>query len=79
MGRISRLAAGMVLILVGIVLIPLPGPGLLLVAGGLAILGRDHLWARQILNGLKHRYRRYLGKEFPDDEETGSSADQDGG
>lgn len=79
MGRVSRLAAGVVLVLVGLVLIPLPGPGLLLIAGGLAILGRDHLWARQILNGLKHRYRRYLGREFPDEEEGAESSRQEGG
>jgi hypothetical protein len=42
---VSTSVAGWVLLLVGIVMFPLPGPGLLLIAGGLALLARRHAWA----------------------------------
>ena len=35
--------------LLGFVLIPLPGPGLLVVAAGLAVLALEFAWAEQLL------------------------------
>jgi len=40
---------------VGIVLIPLPGPGWLIVFGGLAILATEYVWARRLLNYSRRR------------------------
>lgn len=39
---------GWAIIAVGIVLLPLPGPGLLIIAGGLAVLGRHFHWAKRL-------------------------------
>lgn len=50
--RIVRIAAavgGFLVVLVGIIMIPLPGPGLLVVAVGLAILALEFAWAEHLL------------------------------
>ncbi|WP_375002744.1 PGPGW domain-containing protein [Aeromicrobium sp. CTD01-1L150] len=44
---------GWTLIPVGIVLMPLPGPGTLILVGGVALLARHYSWARRILDPLK--------------------------
>ncbi len=38
---------GWILIPVGIALMPLPGPGLLVVAAGVALLSRRYVWAQR--------------------------------
>lgn len=51
--RIAVTIAGFTVLIVGIVLIPLPGPGWLIVFGGLAILATEYVWARRLLNYAK--------------------------
>lgn len=46
--RYMRLAGGWVLLVVGIGLLPLPGPGAAFLLLGLAVLGRDAPWARRL-------------------------------
>lgn len=46
---------GWTLIPVGIVLMPLPGPGMLIVVAGVALLSRRHVWAQKILDPLRRR------------------------
>ena len=41
--------AGFVVVLVGLAMIPLPGPGLLVTAAGLAILALEFAWAERLL------------------------------
>jgi uncharacterized protein (TIGR02611 family) len=40
---------GFVIVLVGLAMIPLPGPGLLVVAVGLAVLALEFAWAERLL------------------------------
>lgn len=47
--RILVITLGVPVIAVGIALIPLPGPGLLVIAAGLAILSLEFEWARRWL------------------------------
>ena len=47
------------LVLVGIVLIPLPGPGWLVVGIGLLVLSREVRWARGALVRVERLMRRY--------------------
>ncbi len=47
---------GGVVLLIGIIAIPYPGPGWLIVFAGLAILGREFAWANKILKSLRERY-----------------------
>ena len=46
---------------VGVVLLPLPGPGMAIIAGGLAILGREFPAARRMLDGSLELLRRVIG------------------
>jgi uncharacterized protein (TIGR02611 family) len=56
--RIAVTTVGFALIAVGIVLLVIPGPGLLLIAAGLAVLATEYAWARQALNATKDRAQR---------------------
>ncbi len=44
---------GMGIVLMGIVMIALPGPGLLIILAGLAILATEFIWARTLLARVK--------------------------
>lgn len=50
---------GGLVVLLGLVMVPYPGPGWLVVFGGLAILSTEFTWARNLLNRAKGYYRRY--------------------
>ena len=51
--RIARILGGGALLVAGIVMLVLPGPGWLTIFGGLAILAGEFLWARKLLDRLK--------------------------
>lgn len=65
MVRIARIGAGLGTVLLGILLLALPGPGLLTIAGGLAILSVDFVWARRLLDWMKSRFAEYFTKNQP--------------
>jgi uncharacterized protein (TIGR02611 family) len=48
---------GAAVVLVGVVLIPLPGPGWLIVLFGLAILAAEFVWAERLLTYARDRLR----------------------
>lgn len=47
---------GGIVLLVGIILIPYPGPGWLVVFAGLGILSTEFDWARRVLAYARHKY-----------------------
>ena len=49
---------GITILLVGLLLIFLPGPGLVVILIGLAVLGSEFVWARRVINRA-----RALGKQ----------------
>jgi uncharacterized protein (TIGR02611 family) len=54
---------GGLVLAVGVILIPYPGPGWLVVFGGLAILASEFTWAQRVLAVLRRFYdawRRWL-------------------
>ena len=51
--RIGLVTAGMVLLAVGFIMIFLPGPGVLLMLGGLSLLAREFRWAERALHRMK--------------------------
>ena len=51
--RMARIGTGIALLAAGTAMLVLPGPGLLTVAGGLAVLGRDAGWAARISEWLR--------------------------
>ena len=56
--RIGVTVAGVAVIAVGIVLLPLPGPGWLIIFAGLGLLGTEYAWARRLLTWIRERARR---------------------
>jgi len=53
--RIAVTIAGVAVILLGIVMLVLPGPGLLVIIAGLAILATEYVWAERLLRMAKER------------------------
>ncbi len=47
---------GGVVVIAGVIMIPYPGPGWLVVFAGLAILAKEFPWARRILDYAKGKY-----------------------
>ena len=50
-----RLTAGVGLIVAGIAMLVLPGPGLVAIAGGVAMLERDLPWLQRLTAPLRER------------------------
>ena len=48
-----KIIAGFTLLLVGIVMLVTPGPGWVVILGGLAMLAAEFVWARRLLDRLK--------------------------
>lgn len=53
--RVLIAVLGGLVIAIGLVLVPLPGPGWLVVFGGLAILSTEFAWARRVARWLKRQ------------------------
>lgn len=47
------------IILVGIVLLPLPGPGWVIIFAGIGLLGTEYAWAARLLNAVRSRVRAW--------------------
>ncbi len=63
-----KIAVGLVgfpLLLLGIILIPLPGPGLLVCVGALFILALEFEWAEKHLNMAKDKLKKIIEKSKP--------------
>jgi uncharacterized protein (TIGR02611 family) len=72
MGEVGRLVrrivvttVGAALLGVGTVLLVIPGPGLLLIGAGLAVLATEYDWARDALNWVKRRMQRMRDRTRP--------------
>ena len=48
---------GTTAVVLGVIMLVLPGPGLLVIIGGLAILGSEFLWARRLMRKVKRAAR----------------------
>jgi len=58
MKRSAVTVVGVCLVLGGIALMPLPGPGILVVVAGLAVLATEYVWARRLLRRAKAEAER---------------------
>src|SRR6266540_3888129 len=76
--RIAVTIIGFVLLLAGIVMIVTPGPGILLIIAGLAVLATEYVWAERLLNLAKQKAARAKdtitrkNRSRPDENEAGS-------
>jgi uncharacterized protein (TIGR02611 family) len=57
--RIAVTVVGSAVLAIGIVLLPLPGPGWLIIFGGLGILATEYTWARRLLAWVRQQVRRW--------------------
>lgn len=53
--RIGRVTLGVVVLIAGVLMLPLPGPGMLTIAAGLALLASDVPYARKLLEKVRER------------------------
>ncbi|HJU57824.1 MAG TPA: PGPGW domain-containing protein [Actinomycetota bacterium] len=69
--RIGVSIVGFALVAAGLVMLVLPGPGLLLIIAGLAILATEYVWAQRALNFAKQKAgqarNKVLRKKAPAD------------
>jgi tellurite resistance protein TerC len=61
--RIAISLVGGTVLLLGIVMIVTPGPALLFIPAGLAILGLEFAWARYWLKRVKERARAVMDRD----------------
>jgi uncharacterized protein (TIGR02611 family) len=65
--RIAVSVAGLVLLLLGVVMMVLPGPGIVFILLGLAVLATEYVWAQRALNYTKQKAEqakdKVLGKK----------------
>jgi len=52
--RIVVGVVGLVIVIVGLIMVPLPGPGWLVVVLGLAVWATEFLWAQRLLQRARH-------------------------
>lgn len=50
---------GVLIVVVGLVLVPLPGPGWLIVFIGLTVLGSEYHWVRRLTSWLRWQLSRF--------------------
>jgi len=80
--RLVVAVIGFTVILVGVALLVLPGPGIAVIIGGLAILAVEFAWARRILqrgNAATHSALQKLGlkkKRAADDSSENSTGEE---
>lgn len=55
MGRAARIGAGMAMVTAGTVMIFTPGPGILTIVGGLALMRNDVAWAGKAADWVKDK------------------------
>ena len=60
--KLARIVAGLALLLVGIGLLVLPGPGIPLILVGLTFLAVDFVWARRIKMKIQETTRSAVNK-----------------
>ncbi len=66
MKKILTTILGFLLIIAGILLLVLPGPGILLILAGLAVLGREYHWAKRLIQPIKDRFGKKKAPETPE-------------
>jgi tellurite resistance protein TerC len=64
--RVIILVVGLTVVLMGVALLVLPGPGVLVLAGGLAILGIEFRWARRWLRAVRDMLDKVMNSQHSD-------------
>ena len=59
--RILKIVFGCTVLAVGVAMLVLPGPGIVVIGLGLALLSAEVVWAKRLLDRLKRAGRRWQG------------------
>lgn len=78
MKRVTRIVTGSGLILVGIPLLVLPGPGLLTIFAGITIVASEFEWASDIVDWAKQKTALLKSEEERPSGDPDDSGDQTG-
>ncbi len=60
--RIGVTVLGVAIVVVGIVLLPLPGPGWLIIFAGLGLLATEYEWAARLLRYARDEVKRWTAR-----------------
>ena len=60
--RVVKVVGGFALLLVGVVMLVTPGPGILAIAGGIGLLSTEFEWARRIRDRVEHAAADFKAK-----------------
>src|SRR4051794_22627448 len=60
--RTAITIVGIVVIVAGIILLPLPGPGWVVIFAGLGLLATEYEWARRLLRAIKAKAAKLAAK-----------------
>lgn len=58
--RLGVTVVGVAIIVGGVILLPLPGPGWLIIFGGLGVLATEYAWAARLLGWVRGYVRRWV-------------------
>lgn len=53
--QVGVFVVGLAVVVVGVIMLPLPGPGWLVIFGGMAIWATEFVWAQLVLRWTKHK------------------------
>jgi hypothetical protein len=65
MARIARIGGGVGLIVIGTFMLVLPGPGIITIIGGLALLAQDVPWAGRLRDWARAKLGQTDGADDP--------------
>jgi len=72
--RLSRIVGGFTLLLIGVVMLVTPGPGWLVILLGLGLLAAEFVWAKRLMDRIKHEGNRVRGVVWPNSKNTSPKA-----
>lgn len=63
--RVFLIIAGFTLLLIGIVMLVTPGPGMVVILLGLGLLAAEFVWARRLMERIKEQGGRLIDRFAP--------------
>jgi uncharacterized protein (TIGR02611 family) len=63
MQKFAVTVLGGIILIAGVIMLVTPGPGLVTIAVGLAVLGSEYHWARRLLARVRGRIRRLRNRD----------------
>ena len=76
--RVGITIAGFAVLLAGLAMLVLPGPGIVVILAGLAILATEYVWAQRLLRIAKEKANQAKDAVFKKKEEEGKLEEGDG-